>query len=521
MRVVESNAVHELAIRLWSELGGSSGHCVAGGSCWRTVRGFIEYTLELSIDVVRVPVESWRGKAHLDPSPAWSVALPLQLSGHVEGAPVWLEGDPSEPSAWLGGGYKGRVVVARFPESPDDLKAAALLAADNGASALLLESPVPRIIVGTGFWGYSFHAGAPMPLPVVVVPEGYASSALRAGRVSVTVEASLEDNIDYVLVAVDGDPSVFYGAHHDSWFHGFSDNVLGIIQAASAFSQASYRGRGAGLLVFPAEEHGAPGAASWYWAWGSRYYARLLEASEREPVYVNFDVAGVDGCLKVSGAPQLLGSLNGLGLGSRPWECPECDSMSLAMAGLATVSLHSLWCNGVRRIYHTPLDTPDAVPRDTAALAVEAALKASLSEPEWSRFQRLLEEVLGKGPLLARHMLYRILSIAARVGWPSLYRELARRFLKPVHLGSYRYDTGDLEALWFPSVEAYKRVLRSLEEGRPPLEVWISGEERLLYVTGYTPKGSLARRESLASQFEANARRDLEELDEMAHSLLS
>ena len=524
MRVVEPRGVHGLASRLWRLLGGGEGHCVAGGGCWEAVRGFIEDAVGINVEVLEVPVESWSVRASLEPGAEWSVAPPMQLSASVEGEPALLRGDPSEPSSWLGGDYRGRVVIAPFPESPDDLKAAALLAADHGAAALLLESRVPRVIVGSGYWGYSFHAGAPMPVPVVVVPKGYSRAALGAGRVSVSVDASVSEARDYILVAFEGEPGPLYGAHHDSWFHGFSDNVLGVAQAVSAFTVAVSRGRGAGLVVFAAEEHGAPGAASWYWAWGSRYYAGLLERSSLDPerlVYVNFDVAGLGGCLAVSGSPQLLGPALGAGLRLRRWECPECDSMSLALAGFATVSLHSLWCEGVREVYHTPLDTPERTPPEAAALAVEAALSASLSGPDWAAFRAMIEEVLGGGPALARSMLYRILSAAARAGWPRLYRELARRFLRPVHLGSYRYDTGDLEALWFPSVSAYRRLLEGLRGGRPPLEVWVAGEERLLYSVAYSPGAPTATRGSISWQLEFNLRRDLEELEEALRGLVA
>ncbi len=524
MRVVDPGEVHGIAARLRGLLGGETGHCIAGGGCWATVKGFIEDLVGVSVEALEVPVETWSARAHLEPAPPWALAPPMQLSSEVEGEPVIVEGDPSEPSSWLGGDYRGRVVIAPFPESPDDLKAAALLAADHGAAALILESPVPRVIVGSGYWGYSFHAGAPMPVPIVVVPGGYSSVALRAGRVSVSVEASVSEARDYILVVFEGEPGPLYGAHHDSWFHGFSDNVLGVAQAVSAFTLASSQGRGAGLVVFAAEEHGAPGAASWYWAWGSRYYAGVLERSDIDSesmVYVNFDVAGLGGCLAVSGSPQLIGPALEAGLRLRRWECPECDSMSLAMAGFATLSLHSLWCEGVRGVYHTPLDTPERTPPEAAALAVKAALKASLSEPDWGAFRAMLEEALGSGPALARSMLYRILSAAARAGWPRLYRELARRFLKPVHLGSYRYDTGDLEALWFPSVAAYRRLLEGLRGGRPPLEVWVAGEERLLYSTAYSPGTPTAPRGSLSWQLEFNLRRDLEGLEEALRGLIA
>ena len=273
------------------------------------------------------------------------------------------------------------------------------------------------------------------------------------------------------------------GAHYDYWYRGFIDNVLGVAQAVEAFRRLGEAGVAARLLLFGAEESGALGFAGWYWAWGSRWYARLEAARGRlgeVAAYANFDTAGT-GCLRASGAPQLLETIGGLELPVRRWECPECDSFSLASMGVPTLSLHSLWCSEYERVYHTPDDTPDRASRRHAELAVEAAVRALTARPEPGAFRAMLHEVLGRGPLRARKVLHLLEHAGSRAGWEDLYRAAARRFLKPMHYGSYRWDTADLEAVWFPEVEAYRRLLGDLRRGRAPSEVIVAGEERLLY----------------------------------------
>ncbi len=455
------------------------------------LRGLVESVLGVQAEAERVPVYYWRvGSVEVDPPPRFAVAAPY-ASGDVEARWAWVEGDPGEWRSWRGF-PEGRVAVARMPGDPDDLKAAALHAWEAGASALVLESPVPRKIVGVGCWGYSWHAGEPLPIPVAVVGEGWHSRLPSNGRVRVAVEAEEGYGWGYNIIAREGGPPrIAFGAHHDGWFTGVQDNLLGIAQALAAAREALERGAGGvEVILFTAEEHGAPGPAGWYWAWGSRWHARQLEASNIDgvSVYVNFDLAG-GGRLHVSGAPQRVGralealKAAGVEAGVRGWECPECDSLSLAMAGVETVSIHSLWAPGVRGYYHTPLDTVERVDWRAAEAAVEAAVRSAMASPDYGRLETALHELLAPGPLEARMILYEILSAARRHGWQRLYPEMAKRHLRPLHMGDYRLDgPAEMEACMFPEVCG----LRDERIGEVRAVI-VPGEERLLY----RPRGRL------------------------------
>ncbi|GAB6148010.1 M28 family peptidase [Stetteria hydrogenophila] len=478
--------LREWALRLWRP-----GPVVAGSREEReavdAVAGLVEDVLGVRPRRIPVPLTTWRLRGGgVEPRPAWLRVQPYSLDADVEGAAEWVPGDPSEPGSWAS--YRGSpIAVAGEPGNPDEAKAAALLAWEHGARALVLACRRPRTIVSTGVWGYPYWAGAPPPVPVVCVDEESASRIAGEGRARVWVEAGAVESQGVTLEADLGGsgPLVIVGAHHDKWEGGFLDNTLGVAQAVAAAGILAGRGVRVRLASFTAEEAGAPGFAGWYWSWGSRLYFRELARaglSGEVAAYINFDLAA--GGLVLSGAPQLLASLEGLGgFRVRCCECPECDSFqAAAWAGIPTVSIHSLWSEGVREVYHTPDDEPGRVDWGSAWRAVELAVKAaeSAASPRWGALARLYTGILGSGPLRARRILYLIEATAARAGWDRVYRALAPRFLRAVNWGSYRYSTGDLEAVWFPEAECARRILRGEEYD----EVIVAGEERLVCAGG-------------------------------------
>ncbi|MEM0340041.1 MAG: M28 family peptidase [Acidilobaceae archaeon] len=357
--------------------------------------------------------------------------------------------------------------------------------------------------------------GSPVDLPLVVVEEGYASKL--EGAVYIEIEAEVQESSSAVVEAElgEGEELVMIGAHIDRWFKGALDNVLGIAQAVATARLLSEKGFRVRLVLFGSEEFGVPGYASWYWAWGSRFYAEQLMASgvwKEVKLYVNFDTAGFDPLL-ISGSPQYVGNSE---IQERCCESPETDSFSFAVIGVPTISFHSMWSKSFKEIYHTPRDSIEAVNFDIATQAVVEAVKVISKEPNYLHIEKKVLAPLLEGPLEARRIAYVISSIASRVGWKELYPELARRFLKPV-----LYDYGcrketDLEAVWFSEVVAYLRVLRELREERnPPEEVWVSGEERPLYKI----KGERSAR-SLAEQARAHMKRLWLEVEEIQKELL-
>ena len=474
---------------------------------------------------IRFPLISWRLKdVELEPSGKVSLA-PYVEDFDVEARPFFLEGDPSEPKSWRGF-PEGSIAVAKEPENPDELKAATLLAAEAGAKALTVfnEKNVLRKIVTTGTWGFSFHAGSPTPIPVLFVDKEFVRRVKSSSTIRIFVSARSIRTSGIILEADEGEIEgrPIFGAHYDRWFKGFQDDILGIAQAFLAWKGSVKKFGGGRLLLFSAEEHGTLGYAGWYWAWGSRWYVKQLLPSLIEGLgpYVNFDIAG-SSPLKVSGSPQLICNIIEEDVEERCCECPECDSFSFATQGFETLSFHSLWNEKVREIYHTELDVKENANMEEASRAVLLSLKALEGKERWNCFSKRLKEWLGSSGILGRRALVVIESLAKRVGWKKVYSELSRRFLKAINYGDYRWSTGDLEAVWFPEAVIYRRILRDIERGeRPPLEVWVSGEERLLYTFWADPKRSGVR-EMLSEQAYENLKNLNEIVNEISHELLA
>ncbi|MDM7276045.1 MAG: M28 family peptidase [Thermoprotei archaeon] len=472
------------------------------------VKGLIESYFNVKARTLEVPLLTWRLKhLSLEPKPEAYATAPYVESSTVEAAWFKVEGDPTKPRAWKGF-PEGRVAIVSEPPNPDDIKFAAIQAAEAGAQALIVESKVaPRIIVTNGYTGFNYNVGAPTPIPVIVVEEGYSSRLAPHSRVSVSIDATTMDGYGYTIEAeVPGSSEDFFivGAHHDRWYGGFSDNVIGLAQAMVTARILGGHGLTVKLVSFTAEEYGAPGYASWYWAWGSRFYSKQLRESrvlESAALHINYDMASIPP-LRVSGSPQYVGLVRSDST-ERCCECAECDSFSLASTGVPTICMHSLWSPEARALYHTPRDAPDKSDLNVAAKAVVLAVKAALEGPQWDYMKGFLEESLGKGPLEARRLAYSINALAERLGWPQVYRELAPLALKAVHYGSYRGEDAELWAAWFPEVTIYLKLLRDLESGRAPQEVWIAGDEKVLYsLRG--PGGKPLNAKALAQQFKNN-----------------
>ncbi len=487
------------------------------------LKGIIESYIGGRLRVVEVPLLSWRLKdLTLEPKPEVSAVAPYVESSSVKAPWFKIEGDPSKPTSWRGF-PEGRVAIAKEPINPDDIKAAVLHASEVGASALIIESPsAPRKIVTNGYWGYNYYVGAPTPIPVLVVEEGYSSRLNPYSIVSIEVEAVTIESTGYTLLLDlpgSSEDLIVVGAHHDRWYGGFLDNVTGIAQAMVTAKRIQEGGFTTRLIIFTAEEHGAPGYASWYWAWGSRFYVDQLHRSglmEGIRLFINFDMAAIEP-LKISGSPQY--TMLAESLRNECCECPECDSFSFAVKGVPTICIHSLWSQEVRTIYHTPRDTPIVANLDIAAEVIENVIRISTKGPIWSYLEHMLTEILGEGPLDARRTLYTINSIARRAGWDNLYRSLSRIALKAVHYGSYRLDETELEALWFPEIQVYRRLQRDIEAGKAPHQVWITGDERILYVTR-GPGGRTISRSELAKQFRANMDKLWDQIAEVQRELI-
>jgi len=412
-------------------------------------RSLVEEVLGVSSRLERVPVSLWRVRA-VEVSGAPEARAVAYSQGEAEARWARVPGNPAVPAAWRGF-PEGRVAVAAGRWlSPLEVRAAALHAAEAGASALVLEGAGWGYALGP--WGYSWWAGEVLEVPVVSVPPGYSLRLSPRDTVSVAVEGEVVDSWEHNVVAVDGGP------RRAAFAASLDEDEM--VHAVAAAALARDLGADVEVAIFAASRMGAPGPAAWTWAWGARWHAANTGEWLDSAVVYSFD-APARGRLAAAGAPQLAAAV---GVEWAGWECPLCQSQPLAEAGVATLAL-------APRHY---LDSG----------VVAAGARAATRPPEWGALEEALHHVLAPGPLPARTLLYELLAAARERGWESLWRSMASRHLRPVHVGDYRLDWPPrLEACLFP--EACALRLPSAGETRA---ITVAGEETLLYA----PRGRLS-----------------------------
>jgi len=426
----------------------------SGESGVELARRLVEEVLGISSRLERVPVSLWRVGA-VEVSGAPEARAIAYSRGEAEARWVRVPGNPAVPAAWRGFPEDRVAIAAGRWLDPLEVRAAALHAAEAGASALVLEGASWGYALGP--WGYSLWAGEVLELPVAVVSPGYSSGLSPHDTVSVVVDGSVVDGWAYNVVARDGGPArAGFGAGLDAPIGG--DYVAAYAVAAAALARDL--GVDVEVGLFAASSMGAPGPAAWTWAWGPRWHA-LNNAEWLNSYTVYSPGPRSRGSAGASGAPQLAAAA---GLEWAGWECPLCPSQPLAEAGIATLTL--------------------TLARQNDFEAVAAGARAAAGPPRWEALEEALHRMLAPGPLPARTLLYELLAAARERGWESIWRHMASRHLRPVHVGDYRLDWPPrLEACLFP--EACALRLPGVGEARA---ITVAGEETLLY----SPRGRLS-----------------------------
>ncbi|MCD6357108.1 MAG: M28 family peptidase [Thermoproteales archaeon] len=386
------------------------GEVVAGSSADRELSGVIAEALErlgLSVERHEFTTACWleeEVELIVEGERLKAVALPNSPSGYVEGELVHAgEGESLKLS-----GLEGKLaLIGMTPEDPDYVVAQYTLALRAGASAVVFYDYSPhtlRRIVLYVVLSYAKGPSLPPPIPAVAVRREDALKLIKGRRryaqLSVKTRYSESAKSCNLIAYSEGEPRVLLTAHYDRWLGGVGDNTVGV----ALLLQLAEKLRGVrdlGFVVFGAEEYGAPHYTPWYWSWGSRNYVERLKASselEELLAVINLDVP-VRSPLTVSAsgpeyresARRLLGEE-----GEYELDSPYFDSYSFSSAGVAALTLHSLW--RYMDYYHSDRDTLDAVDWRAVALAGEWAAKLAREVAE--RRQRFFRYEAWRAELL-------------------------------------------------------------------------------------------------------------------------
>ncbi len=365
---------------------------------------------------------------------------------------------PPVVSSYSSGTVGRDVLLSPTTEDPDNVWIIYGRASREGYSAVVFyDSYLPvrrRRIVVNEFPSYSFSLRVRAEVPAVHVPKSYVKSFRSSSRVDLHVKTIKRLSTGYIVDAVLGElPRAAVVVHHDRWLAGFRDDAIGVLTALKLADYSSKLSIPLRLISFTAEEYGDPLERSFYWAYGSREYSKLIEDLDlafivdtafTEPVEV--DAVGID--LARDALEYVNTRYSGLGMG-------YTDGISLVRRGIPSVVLHNI--KEIRPYYHADTDTYpgrevddliDRLARSLAGLVVRAS-----SEDLKSMFRVYVDRLLS--------------SIPPRVGYkppsvldPVEYSKcLIKYLLVPAICGSY-VDLGT-EILTL----SYIDIVRGVSEG--------------------------------------------------------
>ncbi len=347
-----------------------------------------EYVDEVKI--VETPVSSWEEQECIIETEKHRIecrALPYTLPANIRSKYVF--GEYLHGRIALSGEPGNKLVVIPFPDEPDDAKYVVLSLYTRGTAGVIFYDMIPgryRRIVIVGDEDYSFTHGSPSPIPVVSIRKEDAMKLMKdTGTINLVVKTSIHHNSTGKTIVARmhgaGDKEIHVTAHHDHWFTGFSDNMIGVellLQFADLYGK-KWNGPNLVLISYTAEESGAPYYTSWYWSWGSRYLLELMnKTNELDKVIADINLDAIyTRPLLVNGNPALLPCINEIAesypLVYKGHDYADFDSFSYTMKGIPALTLHSL--PYMKHIYHTDLDDGREVLDKTISVSREIIIK--------------------------------------------------------------------------------------------------------------------------------------------------
>ncbi len=442
----------------------SVGEVVAGSrSEYSIIELIASYLDELGVSLRLEPVEclTWLEKecevVLNDGTRVPARAIPPSPNAVVEGRCVYV-GTRLRENEYSNLDVCGKIVVSDWSTHDlDDLKYQYIAAVNAGAIAFVVIEPYLddgfRRIVVTYSGDYNFTVGEAPPIPIVVIPRVWGLKLverLRSSSVRMCISTSVEikHGIGYNLVVDIGgkveNEEVLVCAHHDHWFTGYCDNIVGLatlLWLVKKLIESRYTPkRSIKVVSFTAEEFGRPKFAPWYWIYGSYVYVRRhIDELVSKCIGVLCIDAFMTQPLELYVTPDYQPLVNKV-LSRYSWLRYEVfppsiyyDSLNLHVVGIGGVTVSSL--DTLMKFYHTNYDTEELMSNsDLAHLLRIVADFINEMSTDYVPSVKSVEEYL-------RNRL-KVLGLEIELHIPSLYvlKLIYREFLKPYYYGVYGED---------------------------------------------------------------------------------
>lgn len=449
-----------------------------------------------------------------------AAALPYTPRSNVEGSIVYAREFGIRESKV---NVEGKIVLTEWAKDPDEAEHQYLEAIEHGALGLILIDNYPsrlRRIVIKGTYGYSHNPSIPPPIPALSIryEDGLKlRKMISTGNVSVEIETNVKISFEAKGKTVE---AIFSGsyekekilitAHHDHWFSGVSDNLLGIAfllwEAEKLRKQKIIRE--VRIISFGAEECGAPYFTEWYWSYGSRWYVRNVALKYGlDTIYAiyNWDVVGKGKIvISASGFEYLKFLSKKINHAFLELDNPYFDSYSFSSLGLPSATINTI--GSVMDIYHTDKDVLEFLDLNTIKEAFTLSHKIihNLTSEKHvldssinvKVLEKILESEIRRGNI-KHHVLTKYRNLVKKYGVKDLSMAITSKLIKPIHEGDYRTSYGPLIQKFLPEYIYLRKCINYVHKiltiiskcsssntatvlKNIPSEVIISGEEKVI-----------------------------------------
>lgn len=411
--------------------------------------------LTVSVDATGCGPGLGRGDSILLPPSLGTVEEEVRVS---EENSVTLRGPRDFARAWAG-------IISMY--SRKGLQAVFVFSAAHPSATILYPlPPLPKTL------------GLPLqPLALVLLPLRLRDRLLGC-RVRVSAEALIEHDRGYILEAVRdtgagvGD-EILVSAGFDQTVEKESQ-LAAVATAAAIWKALAERGRRARLVIVEGEYMGHPALPSWFWGYGSSYYASVYEALTLKSIWaIHVGVAPVAGRMGV-------------------WGPPFPAKMVAEAGNLEYFGSVNVWLSSYAFTQHriptltlAPLNNPVATAPEGRGEGLQEALKASA---------RLVEAISMLDPRRAgreilRHLAY-MYSLNARSPWSLLTARTLYKILRRL-----RQDTGSEKEHSTTNTAVAMQVYQTLT-----IPIQILCREEVRVEASLTPVALLAQMLSEASR---------------------
>ena len=386
--VVDPNSLSRFALQIAPFLT-RFGEVIAGSkneiALVEELRRIIEDTIGSNVVIENVPVRNWHEEYCFVECGYKRIHCALQpplRGGDVEARTIVVDAE-DVLSKRLEGVFN-KIAIVTMPRDVDDIGLISRKLISMGVQGIVFVDRVDglrRIVVVNEHVPRYGQTSVPR-IPIVVVSRKDFSILRNAERIRISARGVDREGVGYNVIAYNGgrEKSVLYiSAHHDHWFHGYTDNIVGVSIAITLLSALLKRVKGLDIVFvsFTAEEGFPQHLSSFYWLVGSRYHVRanVDKILDNVIAVLNFDAIYRPPVKLACGGFEALTA--GYMVASNRVELDKIifDSFSFSSLGVPTITFHTFEEIMDSGIYHSTLDTYNLHVLEGIAEAISMALR--------------------------------------------------------------------------------------------------------------------------------------------------